>query len=177
MVWENRTNGKPYDFELRVTALSTEGIRGIWRAEMNPGVWPARGDDFAWSSDGRKLAYTVHAANEIRVWDIVTGQVTRYGPYPGNGKSSPANLHWSPDDKLLYLEGDDGYWFMDMSQGSFAHSMTTTDSPTWDGGFWLPDSRSIVIGHRWRSFMLMDIEGHVERSLPSPARDLDDLFW
>jgi TolB protein len=124
--------------------------------------------DFAWSPDGRRIAYlegSLGGAPLTVVNADGTGKQQLTGPLMVD-LGSPS---WSPDGRTLAFTGRGGDIYVVHAEGSGLRKLTA--GPGWDvGARWSPDGRRILFlssrdVHRETDLFVMNADGSGQRNL------------
>lgn len=131
------------------------------------------GDDLAWSSDGRKLAYSVWDGSSgywrIALYDVGSETSEFLVDAPNDDEYSPS---WSDDGRLLlFIRGSD-VWLQDRNSGEFAQ--VTFDIAAWYAKI-SPDGKKIAYSDD-SMLRFQDLAGGAPVSVYDWA-DWQDFVW
>jgi WD40 repeat protein len=172
------------DFRFHLAALDDERVREVWRAPtdgIHKSMWPQFDEPIVWSLDGQRLAHINWSEDEIRIWDLITGE-HRYHSYCPRYPCAAWHPHWSPDGTHIYYHSGDGHWILDVATGQVKKLSEARNLSGGPGNYqWLPDSQSLVIANVPYGSFLLWLDGRGRWALGYPGGDedylIDDLFW
>ena len=154
-------------------AASTDG-RTLWVSDRDGTQAIARGEQvhgFAWSPDGRRLAYVTAeggAQPELWAWDRETGRARQLLRGELEHMGEPA---WSPDGRrLAIVRAPTGnlvagaIWLVDVDQAGSARRLTTSEADE-NAPCWSPDGRRLAFSADGDLYMT-DPDAPLPRGLP-----------
>lgn len=112
------------DYQFNIVALDGVRVRETWRAPVDRDgtgriKWPELDEPMTWSWDDQRLAYVKDLADEIRLWDLTTGDQQVYKIcVRGKGACAASNLRWSPDGTRIYFHSGVTHWILNLTTGS-----------------------------------------------------------